>query len=305
MAEAIVQTALLAVDIGGTSVKTALWRNNGLFCKQHFDTPATWSELLTKLDDVKDESTAAQGARVTGIAVSLPGSVDIVTGTITGTSAVHYLNDFPVRQALIEYFHLPVSLQNDANCAALAESWLGNASDVSSTVLMIVGTGIGGAIVNNKQLVTGHDNFTGEFGYMEMTAGGDTLSELASPVKMAQHYGETIQHPEITGQEVFDLADAGDAQAQRFVNRLYHWLSVAAYNLIVGLNPDRLLIGGGISARPTLISEIKNRVETMQKRHSAQAIQTEIKVCKYLNDANLIGAIHQFEQEQGVVHQNS
>lgn len=302
MAEAIVQTALLAVDIGGTSVKTALWRNNGLFCKQHFDTPATWSELLTKLDAVKDESTAAQGARVTGIAVSLPGSVDTVTGRITGTSAVHYLNAFPVRQSMADYFRLPVSLQNDANCAALAESWLGNASDVSSTVLMIVGTGIGGAIVNNQQLVTSHDNFAGEFGYMEMTAEGDTLSELASPVKMAQHYGQATQQPEITGREVFERADKGDFQAQRYVNRLYHWLSVAAYNLIVGLNPDRLLIGGGLSAREAVIAEIRHRVSAMQERHSAQAIQTEIEPCKYLNDANLIGAVRQFEQEQDVAH---
>ncbi|KRL76989.1 transcriptional regulator sugar kinase [Secundilactobacillus paracollinoides DSM 15502 = JCM 11969] len=293
MADPMIQTALLAVDIGGTSVKTALWRDGALLCKRQFETPATWEGLLSHIEFVKDEVTAAQGARVTGIAVSLPGSVDTATGTITGTSAVHYLNAFPVRDTMAAYFHLPVSLQNDANCAALAEAWLGNARDVSSAVLMVVGTGIGGAIVRQQRLVTSHDNFAGEFGYMEMTAEGDTLSELASPVKMARRYGEATHQPDIS-----DRADAGEAQAQRAVNLLYHWLSVAAYNLVVGLNPDRLLIGGGISARSEVIDEIRSRVMAMQDRHSAQAIQTDIQACHYLNDANLVGAVRQFELER-------
>lgn len=285
---------LLAIDIGGTTVKYAYWQNRQLAGKGRFETPETWTALLLALLKLKQEAPHP----IMGVAISLPGSVDTVAGKITGTSAVEYLNEFEIKATLKEAFDVPVTIQNDANCAALAEAWLGNAAGTTSSVLMIIGTGIGGSIVQDGHIWTGHDQFGGEFGYMVMTGQDDTLSELASPVKMANRYNRLTGSPQpVDAHVVFDRSAKGDEVARQCLDEMYHWLSVAAYNLIVSVNPDRLLLGGGISSREDVLFHVKQRVSDLLHRHGAAAIETEIMSCQFQNDANLVGAVYQFLTE--------
>ncbi|KRO11214.1 transcriptional regulator sugar kinase [Paucilactobacillus hokkaidonensis] len=292
-----VDECILAFDIGGTSVKYGLWAEQKMVNKESFVTPKTWNALVDQFKQIRIQFEQQSVKSINGIAVSLPGSVNTVTGLIAGTSAVHYLNGFNIKQELSEQLDLPVSIQNDANCAALAETWLGNANEANLAALLVVGSGIGGAIVANGKLLTGHEYFTGEFGYAVMNSAGDTLSELGSPVKMARRFNKlNPAEKNLSGEEVFNLADAGNALAQRYVNEFYQWLSIAAYNLLVSVNPDCLLIGGGISARAGLISQVSQRVSLLMKEHDAN-MEVNIQACYFQNDANLIGAIYQFAIE--------
>lgn len=286
---------LLVIDIGGTTVKYGVWLNDQLGRKNRFDTPATWPELLAKLTALK----ASFDLPFTGVAISLPGGVDTMAGKISGTSAVDYLNDFPIKATLRTALGLPVTIQNDANCAALAESWRGNAKDVQDALYLIVGTGVGGAVTLNGQLLTGQDHFTGEFGYMVMTPANETFSELGSPVRMAERYQRLKEMPtRFTAEDVFDLANNGDTIAQQCVGDLLNWLSLGAYNLYVGFNPQRLLIGGGISARPGFVADLQQRIQRFMHQHQA-ALTADVQPCLFLNDANLIGAVRQFYLETG------
>lgn len=292
---------ILAFDIGGTSVKYGLWQQQQLVNQGSFVTPAAWPVLVSQLKQVQAQMGRQSGVLIEGIAISLPGSVNTDTGLIAGTSAVHYLSGFDIRQTLQQQLGLPVSIQNDANCAALAEAWLGNASKAKLAALLVVGSGIGGAIVAERTLLTGHEYFTGEFGYAVMNAAGDTLSELASPVKMARRFNKlNPKKKNLSGKEVFDAADTGDTLAQNYVNEFYQWLSVAAYNLLVSVNPDCLLIGGGISARPGLITRLRQQVQVLMQQHDANMV-VNINACYFQNDANLIGAVYQFATEHGNV----
>ncbi|WP_137597049.1 ROK family protein [Paucilactobacillus kaifaensis] len=294
-----VNGSVLAFDIGGTSVKYGLWHEQKLSNKGKFVTPTRWVEMVEQLKHVQTEFAQLLTSPIIGIAISLPGSVNTDTGLIAGTSAVHYLNGFDIRQELSEQLGLPVSVQNDANCAALAESWLGNASETSLAALLVVGSGIGGAIVANKKLLTGHEYFTGEFGYAVMNAAGDTLSELGSPVKMAQRFNQlNSTATKLSGKGVFDAADKGNALAQKCVDEFYHWLGIAAYNIMVSVNPDCLLIGGAISARRGLVSRLTQQVNVLMEKHEAN-MSVNIQTCYFENDANLIGAVYQFLNEPG------
>jgi len=286
---------LLVIDIGGTTVKYGVWADDQLRQKNRFDTPASWPELLAKLTAVK----ASFKLPFAGVAVSLPGGVDTVVGKISGTSAVDYLNDFPIKATLRTALGVPVTIQNDANCAALAEAWRGNAKDVTDTLFLIVGTGVGGAVTRNGELITGQDHFAGEFGYMVMTPANETLSQLGSPVRMAQRYQRLRELPTaMTAEDVFDLANNGDTLAQQCVGDLLNWLSLGAYNLYVGLNPQRLLIGGGISARPGFVADLQRRIQHLMHQQRA-ALTADVRPCLFLNDANLIGAVGQFYFEMG------
>lgn len=283
---------LLVIDIGGTSVKYGYWTDQ-LTTIGSFNTPKTWPEMLTKLLSLP----AKINQPLQGVAISLPGSVDTQAGRISGTTAVPYLNGFPIRQQLSEQFGLPVTIQNDANCAGLAEAWIGNARDVTSVTLLIIGTGIGGSIIQDGQLLTGRDHFMGEFGYSILNEQNETISDLGTPVKMARKYTQMSQSLEpVAAPEVFDRADAGDKLAQQCIQNMVHWLSIESYNLITSFNPDRLLIGGGISVRDDLLDMLRKDTQALLKQKGA-TVTTDIDRCRFCNESNLIGAVAQFTQE--------
>ena len=102
---------------------------------------------------------------VDGVAISAPGAVDDKKGIIGGCSAVPYIHDFFIQKELETLFELPVSLENDVNCAALAEVFKGAAKDVDHALFIVIGTGIGGAIIQNRKLHKGRNLFGGEFGF--------------------------------------------------------------------------------------------------------------------------------------------
>ncbi|GEO68073.1 ROK family protein [Levilactobacillus spicheri] len=286
---------LLVIDIGGTTVKYGVWAHQQLGQTGRFDTPQQWPDLLNELLRVQRR----YPQDFAGVAISLPGSVDTVAGKISGTSAVEYLNGFPIKAALRAAMGVPVSIQNDANCAALAESWRGNARDVADALFMIIGTGVGGAMLVDHQLVTGRQHFTGEFGYMVMNERGETLSELASPVRMARRYSRQADLlTAVSAQEVYDAAAAGDAVAQQCITAMMGWLSVGAFNSYVSVNPQRLLIGGGISARPGFVAQLRAQIQQLMYQHGAP-IEVDVQPCQFRNEANLIGAVRQFDLEFG------
>lgn len=286
---------ILAVDIGGTAIKSGLWQSDGLVELPSVDTPKTWEEMKAYLKTSVDEHQITDG-----VAISAPGAVDAEAGVIYGVSAVPYLHRFPIKQELADFLEIPVSFQNDANCAALAEVWQGNAQGLSSVALMIIGTGIGGGVITDGKLRTGANLFGGEFGYQIMNHDTlETLSDLGSPVAMAKRYSKLkADDRDYTSKEVFDLAEAGDEMAKEQIEQFYNALSIGIYNVLISLDPDRVLIGGGISTRADLLVNLEERVQELLLEKGAKELKLSIMPCKFLSQANLIGAVYQFITEQ-------
>lgn len=117
---------LFVIDIGGSTIKYATWDGEQLDAKKSLPTPNSWKAMKEQfIAEIKSST-----LEFSGVAISSPGSVDTQAGIIYGLSAIDYIHRFEIKKELEQLFGLPVSIQNDANCAALAEVWKGHAAEV-------------------------------------------------------------------------------------------------------------------------------------------------------------------------------
>lgn len=286
---------LTVFDIGGSSVKHALWADETLQEKSSFPLPKTWEEMKVELLIALEKHKTL--GLVDGVAISAPGAVDDKKGIINGCSAVPYIHDFLIREELENLFQLPVSLENDANCAALAEVFKGVAKDVDNALFIVIGTGIGGAIIQNRKLHKGRNLFGGEFGFILINE-TQTLSNLGSPVEAAKRYRKEMNLIEGDGTFLFKEADRGEPVAIKHVESLIDSLARGIYNLSVSFNPDLVIIGGGISNRTDIVERINEKTTYYLNRHGAGDLELNIVPCAFRSEANLVGAVVHFMENR-------
>lgn len=282
---------LAAIDIGGTTIKIATWKDNQLQDKHAIDTPKDldgfYEALTEEVNKIKKDT------KIEGVAISSPGAVNKKTGIIGGSSAIPYIHNFKIVDELEKRFGLPVSVENDANSAALGELAEGSGKGCDSMAFFVIGTGIGGALIINQKVWHGAHLFGGESGYMIM--GAHTLSELASPVAMANRYNErTGKH--LDGKTIFELADKDDPVASDERQTLIHALAVAIYNIQHSFDPEKIVLGGGISNNPELIPLLNKEIDRLRDDLDLVTLKPDIVLCKLKSDANLRGAVADFEQ---------
>ncbi|WP_313800026.1 ROK family protein [Cytobacillus sp.] len=293
------------LDVGGSSIKYALMNASGEFIeKSSVPTPKESLELFVEqvYFIVKDYQKIHD---LKGMAISMPGAVNVETGFIAGLSALPYIHGPNMKKLLQETTQLPVEMENDANCAALAEGWIGAANDVMDYLCLVIGTGIGGAVVLNKRIRHGKNQFCGEFGYMIMEdylgkSEGETFSSVAAVGglinKVAKRKG--VDPDSLNGKNVFELAENGDEEVKDEIDKFMKRLAVGIYNLQYMLDPEKILIGGAISSRTGFIEQINEILYQMKRSQNDLTIQVER--CQFGNDSNLIGALYHFLQRQSV-----
>ncbi|MFC6180974.1 ROK family protein [Lactiplantibacillus daowaiensis] len=286
--------ALGIIDIGGTSIKFATWNGQTIQDRHAIDTPATKADFFELV--TMEVTKMKQQRKITGVAISSPGAVNKLTGVVEGASAIPYIHNFPIQAELSERFGLPVSMENDANCAALAELDSGAGKTANSLIFLVIGTGVGGAVIVNHQIWHGAHLFGGEFGFM-MADETHILSELGTAPSAVKRY--LAAHPDVpavSGKTLFELAANGDVAAQQEVQVLYHALAKAIYNLQYSFDPEKIVIGGAISNNAQLIPGINREIEAIRKQVKIASIKPDIVACQYHDEANLRGAVVDFEQ---------
>lgn len=279
---------LAVFDIGGSFVKYGLW-DGELRQTSKFPTPASYEEMQAELTKV----VKSFGPEIEGVAFSAPGAVNVAERRIDGISAVPYIHHRPIFDELAESFGLPVTIENDANCAGIAEVQIGAGRQAENAVFVVIGTGVGGAIFIDRKLYKASHLFGGEFGLMK-PRGERTLSQLGTAVKAAERYSQ-IKDEEIDGQALFALQEAGDAVADLIVKELYDQIALGLYNIQVSIDPDTVILGGGISARPELAEELSTRLYKLLAEEGVAEIMPTVTTCEFQNDANLLGAALNFE----------
>ncbi|ALB28484.1 ROK family protein [Companilactobacillus heilongjiangensis] len=283
------------IDIGGTSIKFAVWKDNELKKLKPVPTPSTLGEFYNVLTDQVEKMKQYQ---IVGVGISSPGAVNKKTGVIEGASAIPYIHNFKIQQALEERFGLPVSIENDANCAALAELDSGAGKDVDSLVFLIVGTGVGGSVIIDHKIWHGAHLFGGEFGYM-LSDNKNTLSNLGTSVNVANRYNINSKPvSNYSGKEVFDLAKKGDERAQKEVHTMYYALAKSIYNLQYSFDPELVVLGGAVSNNPDLIPAVNKEIEKIRKIVEIASIKPQVVACHYTDEANLRGALVDFNQQK-------
>ena len=290
---------LLALDIGGSSVKYGLVDPLGnVTGSGSFPTPPTLEQLLRNIVLVYTELGAE------AVAVSSPGAVDSTTGFVHGVSAVPYLHGPNIRELIRNTIHAPVEIENDANCAGIAELELGEAADISDCVVIVIGTGIGGTVIKNRSIHRGAHNSAGEFGLIITDGNPDTgerhVWSYYSTVKTIRHAEEEagMAPGTLSGETLFSGAGTNRIFAKH-TGRFYTAAAVGILTLQQIYDPERILIGGGISARPELISQMYRYIDEVIGPWHTAFIRPDLQTCRFRNHANLVGAACHFRSLHG------
>lgn len=284
---------LILIDIGGTTIKFGIKQGPNLEVLPAKPTPKMLAEFYTCLEAVV--ASLKKQYPIQGVAISSPGAVDQKTGVIKGASALPYIHNFKIQAELEKYFDLPVSLENDANCAALAEMVDGAGKAVKDAIFLVIGTGVGGALVENKRIRHGAHLLAGEVGYL-LLGQEMTVSQAVSPVSLAKRYN-TKTGRNISGKEVFERAQAGDEVAQAEVEQAMQTLATLLYDLQYSFDPELFIIGGAISKNEQLLPLLRAHLAKIKEHVEIADVMPEITVCKYHEQANLLGAAINFEHK--------
>ncbi|NLD49090.1 MAG: ROK family protein, partial [Clostridiaceae bacterium] len=249
--------------------------------------------------------------QVAHIGVGSPGTPDCENGVLVYNNNLNFRN-VPIREELQKYINLPVYLDNDANCAALAEGVAGAAKGVKHSVTITLGTGIGGGIVIDGKIYSGFNYAGAELGHTVIVCEGEPCtcgrkgcweSYASATALIRQTKKAALDNPtsiinklvegdlgKIDAKTAFDAARQGDEIGEKVVRQYIKYIAEGLINVINSFMPEVLVIGGGVCKEGEYL--LKPLRELVQKgAYSSEYIpRTQIKTAQMGNDAGIIGA---------------
>jgi predicted NBD/HSP70 family sugar kinase len=295
----------IVFDIGGSSVKHAIMTDEGDFiAKGSYKSERNNWEVF-KASMIEEIEKAKKKYNISGVTISAPGGVDSDTGIIGGASALPCIHGPNFKKIFGEDLGINLEIENDANCAALGEVWKGSAKDNKDVLFVVCGTGIGGAVIKNKQIHKGNNLQGGEFGYLILDHkknGVDskfkTWSDLGSTGGLINTVAEIkeISEAEIDGKKIFELAENGDEDCINAIDDFYFYNALGVFNLQYIYDPEKIVIGGAISSRKDFIEKINEKLDIIMNNIELAKIRPKLEKCKFENDANLLGALFNYLQ---------
>lgn len=296
----------IVYDIGGSAVKWSVINENGEFLKSgSVGIAETVEEFFNTLSDITNKN--RDEFKLEGIAISSPGAVDSESGIVYGASAIPYIHGPNFKEILFNKTDLKVEIENDANCAALGECWLGAGKNEEDLAFVVCGTGIGGALVKDKRIHKGVNKHGGEFGYCIIDVDKNsqnkylTWSKVGSTAALARKIAKRkgIDIKDFNGLKAFELYENNDEIAIEEVNNYFTYMAVGIYNIQYTYDPEVIILGGGISEREGFIEEIDKRLNEIMLINKDGKIKPVVRKCEYGNNANKLGALYNFIQRQG------
>lgn len=298
----------IVLDVGGSSIKHGIMNEKGELLESgsipnrcsvihpEYNEENNIDSFIEAIGIMVDEYKTRYD--VEGIACSFPGAVDVNTGIIGGASATPCIHGPNIRELLEKRSGLRVSIENDANCAGLAEGWIGAAKDVSNYICIVVGTGIGGCVVINNEILRGKHLHGGEFGFMLIRdIEGDfddaNWSRIASTNALVERVAKAkgITKDELNGKLVFEMAEY-DEVVKEEIKIWYSYLARGIYNIQYVVDPEKIVVGGAISAREDFHEKINESLCYL--RGTMAGLDIKVEKCVFNNESNLIGALYHF-----------
>ncbi len=279
---------VLVIDIGGTDIKYGVIENGNILYKS--STKTITNKGIEKFKDliygIIDELIIIYKPKK--ISISCAGIIDSINKKIiVGPHAIKMFDNFDFLNLIENKYKLEVTVNNDVNCFAVAESSSGAAKEFSDILTLTIGTGIGGAIIINNQLFKGKTFSAGEVGRMLVEEKRfEEVASVSALVNNAINAGLNVAN----GLEVFNLYDNKNKIALNVVHKFYKHLATGIVNLIYVLNPQVVVIGGGISNRKQFISELKSYIDSLIINEFKNTFQ--LKNAFYKNDGGLVGAYY-------------
>jgi len=313
------------VDLGGTTINAAVVSADGERVLGMHTAPTNAEKgpkyVVDKIIGMVRESmrvAAGEGGfdvkEIVGVGIGSPGPLDRATGTVIETPNLGWRN-FPLRDLVANALGLPAELDNDANAATIGEWWVGAGKNVETMIGVTLGTGIGGGIVLGGKVYHGASDVAGEIGHMSIDSTGrkckcgnyGCLEAYASGPAIAARAIEGLQSGEqsvlpelvdgdlsrITAETVYEGIVAGDAYAREVMRDTAKFLGSGVANLINVLNPEMIVISGGVTrAGDHLLEPLRHEVKRRAFRNAFEACR--IVTSELGSMAGVIGATYVF-----------
>lgn len=293
----------LSIDIGGTNLKYGLIDHSGnLLFKRQVATPNEKAAFLAEFKQI----IVAYHSKIFGVAISVPGQVDSQTGIVYHGGSLPFLDRLNFRQLIqSEFGELPVGVENDGKAGALAELWLGVLQGQPNSAAIILGTGVGGGIILNNQLLSGSHFQAGELSFMVnnyQLAGEDKLVGMnCSAVEMIEKIAIKLNLADKKdGIAVFEKLSQQQPLAWKIFRAYCQRVAYLILNVQSVVDLTTYAIGGGISSQPLLVKTINEEYDKMLLELplvKETLTRPQIKKAKFENSANLYGALYALLQK--------
>jgi glucokinase len=321
MSVGTVERYYVGLDVGGTTMKAAVVGDDGRPLTSPVVLPTRPERgqeagLETMCETIR-RAIAAAGLsldRITAIGVATPGLMDIRAGVILDPPNLKPWKNVPVREHIRKVFDKPTAYQNDANAAAYGEFWGGAARGCRSMVLFTLGTGIGGGIIINNQIIEGEHSHGGELGHLRIALPDEgrlcgcgargCLEAYASATAVVRRTREalaawrgstrlrdyyTATDAELTTRVIFELAEDGDELARQIVEETAFYLALGATAVIAVVDPEIIVFGGGMAeAGAGFCARIDTYIRRFGLPHPSR--QVRVALAELGADAGVIGA---------------
>ena len=300
---------IFAADLGGTHLRAATVDGNGSIqfrFKQHTpqinDANAIVDAIVAAVHEAEK-----QGEDISAVSLVVPGTVKVEEGTVVTAPNLPCLDGFRLGAALTEQLHLPAILENDANAAAVGEMWRGAAVGCKTIICVTLGTGVGGGIILDGKLWRGMDGAAAEIGHMcvdpfggvACTCGSrgclEVFASATAIVRMTREasprYPDSVLQgkDDRTAEMIFEAGQQGDELALEIFRRMGVYLGIGLANLINILNPEMIVIGGGVVNGWDLFAKHMHQ-QVEERAFPLLAARVKIERAKCGDDAGLLGA---------------
>ncbi len=313
----------LAVDIGGTKIAAARVTSDGQVLSRRREVtaktgpPAVIDQLTRLLGELRDESDEP----VIGVGIGIPAVLERGSDLVIWGPNLPGFREVRLRESLEAPLRLPVYIEYDGHTAVLGEWWQGAGRGLQNVVFVIIGTGLGGGMVLDGKLYRGNDRLAGAAGWFTLA----TEIKKEEPDRQRGHWellaaGPGITHRALDGlkagrssslsaqalsaEQVFDAARRGDAFAREIVDETARIIGIGVANIVSLVNPEMVILGGGVGTQADLILEPVRRVVRDQAQPISGA-SARIEVSSLGEDAGLLGAAYVAFERAGVPRQKA
>ena len=293
----------IGIDLGGTKTEAVLLDGNREAGRLRVPTPrGDYDETLRTIASLVGELDGPRGPKAT-VGVGIPGAISPATGLVKNANSTWLLGK-PLREDLERILSRPVRLANDADCFTLSEAVDGAGKDFEVVFGVILGTGTGGGIAVGKRILSGRNAVAGEWGHNPLPwprgkefpgpscycgKRGCIETFLSGPGLRADH-GESIEPPEIAAR-----AERGDPRASATMERYHDRAARALASVVNILDPDAIVLGGGMSRIPSLYEEVPRR---WGKYVFSDRVETPLLPAAHGDSSGVRGAAWQWREEE-------
>ncbi len=306
---------VIGVDLGGTNIRFGLVTEEGEILRRlQAETKSTEgkNKVIAKIKHGIDILLVPEKEKIAGIGVGCPGPLDSRKGIIFEMPNLRGWKRVALKKMLEKEFKLPVKIQNDANCSALGEHWIGAGRDVKTMIHLTLGTGIGGGIILNDQLWIGRDSCAGELGHITISLNGPKcacgnygcIEAYAAAQGIVRRFKERLkagarsslkkkirnEKIQLTPRLIYLAAKNGDRLSKTIIEETGQYLGIAIASYVNIFNPEMVVLSGGIAqAGKLLFDAIKKEV----KKRALAAMTKNLKIVKSElgDDSGILGAV--------------